>query len=219
MYIKDLTSKEIKLLNTDTSIKNALAVMKSQNVNALPLIENDKYCGLITEANLSYVSDPKTTINNIPVINFSVKENSNIFEALGRFDECNSDILPVVDFEGRFKGVITRNVIINNIAKICSTQIPGSIIQLEIENRDYMLSEIALIAEQNNARIINFFSYIEEKSGNMQFFMKINLEDATPILRSLERFNYKVISYYQQNNVADDIMQQKLDELLYLIEM
>ena len=82
-----------------------------------------------------------------------------------------------------------------------------------------MLSEIALIAEQNNARIINFFSYIEEKSGNMQFFMKINLEDATPILRSLERFNYKVISYYQQNNVADDIMQQKLDELLYLIEM
>jgi hypothetical protein len=95
----------------------------------------------------------------------------------------------------------------------------GALIVLEINPRDYMLSQIAHLIEQNNAKVLHVFSYLEEKTSKQIIVVRIDLEDATPVLRSLERFNYTVRCYLQKQVLNDETLQNRLGELLYYLEM
>jgi hypothetical protein len=95
----------------------------------------------------------------------------------------------------------------------------GALIVLEINPRDYVLSQLVHLAEQNNAKVLHVLSCMEEETSKQIVILKIDLEDATPVLRSFERFNYTV-RYYLQNRVFnDETMQNRLGELLYYLEM
>ena len=49
--------------------------------------------------------------------------------------------------------------------------------------------------------------------------LRIDREDATPVLRSLERFDYRVLSCYQLHSAMDDRIEQRIKELMYYLEM
>ncbi|MDR2057800.1 MAG: hypothetical protein LBP83_05895 [Dysgonamonadaceae bacterium] len=95
----------------------------------------------------------------------------------------------------------------------------GAMIVLEISPRDYMLSQIVHLVEQNNAKVLHVFSCLEEKTSKQIVIIKIDLEDASSILRSFERFNYTVRYYLQKQMLNDATLQSRLDELMYYLEM
>jgi Holliday junction resolvasome RuvABC DNA-binding subunit len=95
----------------------------------------------------------------------------------------------------------------------------GALIVLEINPRDYMLSQIVHLVEQNNAKVLHVFSCLEEKTSKQIVILRIDLEDATPVLRSLERFNYTVRRHLQKPVLNDETLQNRLGELLYYLEM
>jgi hypothetical protein len=95
----------------------------------------------------------------------------------------------------------------------------GALIVLEINPRDYMLSQIVHLVEQNNAKVLHVFSYLEEKTSKQIVIIRIDLEDATSVLRSLERFNYTVRCYLQKQVLNNETLQNRLGELLYYLEM
>jgi hypothetical protein len=95
----------------------------------------------------------------------------------------------------------------------------GAMIVLEINPRDYMLSQIVHLVEQNNAKVLHVFSYLEEKTSKQIVIIKIDLEDASSILRSFERFNYTVRYYLQKQMLNDATLQSRLNELIYYLEM
>jgi hypothetical protein len=95
----------------------------------------------------------------------------------------------------------------------------GALIVLEINPRDYMLSQIVHLVEQNNAKVLHVFSYLEEKTSKQIVIIRIDREDASSVLRSLERFNYTVRCYLQKQVLNDETLQNRLNELLYYLEM
>jgi hypothetical protein len=95
----------------------------------------------------------------------------------------------------------------------------GALIVLEIDPCNYLLSQIAHLVEQNNAKVIHVFSYMEEETSKQIVILKIDLEDASNVLRSFERFNYTVRHYKQKQILNDERTRNRLDELLYYLEM
>jgi alpha-D-ribose 1-methylphosphonate 5-triphosphate diphosphatase PhnM len=95
----------------------------------------------------------------------------------------------------------------------------GALIVLEINPHDYLLSQVIHLVEQNNAKVIHVFSCMEEETSKQIVILKIDLEDASPILRSFERFNYTVRYYIQKQVLTDETMRTRLDELMYYLEM
>ena len=49
--------------------------------------------------------------------------------------------------------------------------------------------------------------------------LKIDLEDASPVIRSLERFNYTVLYHFMEKGMVDDMLQQRMNELLHYMNM
>jgi hypothetical protein len=95
----------------------------------------------------------------------------------------------------------------------------GSWIVLSIDPARYLLSAIAHLIEQNNARVLHVFSYVEEETSQLIVLLKIDLKDASPVTRSLQRFDYTVRYSSGTGGVADETMRNRANELIYYLEL
>ena len=95
----------------------------------------------------------------------------------------------------------------------------NSLVVIEISLVDYTLTEIARIVESNNARIMNVFILPVADGNTLIISIKLNLLDISPVLMSLERFNYKVLHYEMKEGVVTENHKERLDELLYYLNM
>ena len=95
----------------------------------------------------------------------------------------------------------------------------GSWIVLEVHPADYVLSKIAHLIEQNNAKILHVFSYLEEETSKQLVLLKIDLKEASAVVRSLVRFDYTVIHSSESTGLAYETMRNRANELIYYLEL
>ena len=95
----------------------------------------------------------------------------------------------------------------------------GSWIVLEVDPADYVLSKIAHLVEQNNAKLLHVFSCIEEETLKQIVLLKINLKEAASVARSLERFDYVVRYSTGSPGIAYETMLNRANELIYYLEL
>ena len=95
----------------------------------------------------------------------------------------------------------------------------GSWIVLEVDPADYVLSQMAHLVEQNNAKLLHVFSYLDEDALKQIVLLKINLKEAAPVVRSLERFNYVVLYSTGSPGIVHETMRNRVNELIYYLEL
>lgn len=95
----------------------------------------------------------------------------------------------------------------------------NSLIIIECSLIDYSLTDIARIVESNNAHVMNLFVLPIVDGNTLLISIKLNLIDVSPVLMSLERFNYKIVYYLMKEGVVTDTHKERLDELLYYLDM
>ena len=95
----------------------------------------------------------------------------------------------------------------------------NSMLIIEVPLIDYTLTDIARIVESNNAHVMNLFVLPIADGNTLLISIKLNLLDISPVLMSFERFNYKVIYYRMKEGMVTDTNKERLDELLYYLNM
>ncbi|MDR0333617.1 MAG: hypothetical protein LBI15_09155 [Dysgonamonadaceae bacterium] len=95
----------------------------------------------------------------------------------------------------------------------------SSLIVLEIQRNDYVLTDIARIVEDNNAYITNLLMLPTSGGSTLLVSIKLNITDIAPVLRSFERFRYKIVYYFTKENSINDTYKERLEELLHYLEM
>lgn len=106
---------------------------------------------------------------------------------------------------------------VDNFLGLSDTE--NSMVVIEIPLADYTLTDIARIVESNNARVMNLFILPVADGNTLIISIKLNLLDVSPVLMSLERFNHKVLYYEMKEGIVTDTHKERLDELLYYLEM
>ncbi|WP_368350380.1 CBS domain-containing protein, partial [Parabacteroides merdae] len=136
------------------------------------------------------------------------------YEALALVTRYQLSLLPVVSTEGEYRGVITRDKLIDILSELCNADTAGSVFVLEVMPQDYSMMDIARLIEANNAHILSLLSYTDKTTGRLHLIIKIDLEDVSPVIRSFERFNYTVLYYFMEKGMVDDLLQQRMEELV-----
>ena len=95
----------------------------------------------------------------------------------------------------------------------------NSLIILEVSAKDYTLTEIARLIESNNAHVPSLAVMPLTDGSSLLISIKLDVSDLTPVLRSFERFDYKVIYYYMKEGEINDKQRDRLNELLYYLDM
>jgi CBS domain-containing protein len=219
MLPKDFITKEYPVLKKFDTGEYALSMMDELKVKHLPLVDDGIYKCLLSDKELLAMPDPSMPVAEPTLFAPEVTENSHLHEVIERMSRYRLTLLPVVTSEGKYIGVITRDKLIDVMAELCNVEASGSVVVLEMWPQDYMLSDIARIVEANNAHVLNLLYNIEQDTGRLRITLKIDLEDATPVIRSFERFNYTVLYHFMEKGMVDEVLQQRMDELLYYMNM
>ncbi len=104
-------------------------------------------------------------------------------------------MLPVLDNDHQYKGLITAEQVLKEIAGIFSLENPGGIIILEVNLNDYSMSEIARIIEANDTKILSSGVKIIPDSTKIEITLKLNVMNIEPVIQTFMRYNYNIIYF------------------------
>ena len=219
MLVKDFITKEFPVLKSFDTGEYALALMDDFKLKHLPLLSDGIYRCLVSEKDILAMPDLSQTIGDAILFAPGISENAHIHQALALMKRYQLSLLPIISESSEYRGVLTRDTLIDALAELCCAEASGSLFILEVKPQDYSLTDIARIIESNNAHILNLLSHIDAETGRLHLIIKIDLEDASPVIRSFERFNYTVIDYFMEKGMVEDLLQQRMEELLHYMNI
>jgi acetoin utilization protein AcuB len=216
MVAKDLISEIIPSLKTSDLGQTALNWMEIFRVSHLPIVNNQDFLGLISDADIYDMNKPDEAIGNHALTLFKpyVDENQHLFEVIGIASRLKLSVVPVLDGSNHFKGVITTNDLIRNLAGISSMDQPGGIIVLELVSRDYSLTQIAQIVEGNNVKVLSMYITSPPESTKLEVTLKVNSSDLGSVIRTFERYNYEVKTWVSDTDSMDRFYSERFDALM-----
>ena len=100
------------------------------------------------------------------------------------------------------------------MAKITNVQSKGAVLVLEMGVHDYSMSEIARIVESENAKLISSYVTEYEDSTRINVTLVLNMAEISPVVKSLERYGYKVNTFFSGSNKIDDFYRERYELLM-----
>jgi acetoin utilization protein AcuB len=216
MVAKDLISEVIPSLKTSDLGQTALNWMEIFRISHLPIVNNQDFLGLISDVDIYDMNQPDEPIGNHELTLFKpfVDADQHIFEVIGLASRLKLSVVPVLDRNNHYKGVITTSELIRHLAGISSMDQPGGIIVLELINRDYSLTQIAQIVESNNVKILSMYITSPSESTKLEVTLKVNTGDLVSIIKTFERYNYEVKTWVATNDSMDSFYSERFDLLM-----
>ena len=220
MTVSELLSDVVPAIHKTDTGTNALNWMDVFKVSHLPVVDNGEYLGLVSEREIYDMHNPDAAISSEIVVLARpfVHDNQHIFEAMQPFAESNLSVLPVLDVEDKYLGVITLPDLSHEIANLVSSNAHGAIVVLEFNVRDYSLSEISQIVEGNDTKIMSLY-VVSSNPETLLVTLKLNRSDISPVLQTFERYNYKIVQVFSNNKDYDLMLEDRYNSFMKFLSI
>ncbi len=221
MVAKELISDVIPVVNTSDTGKKALNWMEIFRVSHLPIVNNQEFLGLISDTDIFDINEPDQPIGNhkLSLIKPFVKLDQHIFDVIALASKLKLSVVPVLDDNNIYKGVITTNELLEKLAEMTSLKEPGGIIVISLHHNDYSLSQISQIIESNNAKVLNLYISSKPDSTKMELTIKLNTNDLLPIIGTFERFDYEITFWHGEDDELDRFYSDRYDSLMRYLDV
>jgi len=221
MTAKDLISDVVPALKTSDTAQTALNWMETFRVSHLPIVNESDYLGLISDSDIFDLNKPEEPIGNhaLSLPRPCVKMTQHIYEVISLSARYKLTVVPVVDDEMHYRGVITYHDMIRGVASFSSLEQPGGVIMLNVLSRDYSMSRISQIVESNDARILSMTITSDPDSTSLEITLKVNTTDLVSIIRTFERYSYEVTTWVTDNDELDRFYTDRYNLLMKYLNM
>lgn len=217
MVAGNLISNVIIPLRTSDTGEEALEIMNEFSIRHLPIVNNQQLLGVLSEDDiLDNNIEEAVGSYDLSLSRSYVREDDHVYEVMQVLAEYFLTIVPVIDDEGNYKGLITQEDILRQFANMGSFKEPGSIIILEMSKRNYSLTEIARIIESENATVLSSFVTSEPHSSVINVTVKINRQNIQHILASFLRYEYIVKASFNELEFYDTLKDRYNGLMTYL---
>jgi predicted transcriptional regulator len=218
MLTRDLISNSIPYLRLSDKVYHALQLMNDYHVAHLPVVEQDKYLGIISEEQLLQ-SDEENSINELQVTDgtTSVQANDHFLKAIQAAVLHKLSIVPVVE-EKLLLGIVTYNDLLRNASEFMSLNEPGALIVLELDTKNYSFTEINRIVESNDAQITQLNTYTDPETGIMQVTIRVSKLEVSDVISTFQRYEYNV-KYYFGEELYENELRNNFDNLMNYLKI
>ncbi len=206
-------------LNLHDSIVQALEIMNEFHVSQLPVVDKDKYLGLVFEEDLMSV-DEKATLQAVTdrFSKVAVRASSHFIEAIQTANDYHLSIVPVIEKENEYAGVISATDLLMQLGKLTGASEPGAVIVLEMEQRGFSFSEISKLVETNDAQITQLNTYWDNSTDTFFVTLKINKFEISDIIATFQRYEYQ-IKYYFGEELYENELRTNYDHLMNYLKI
>ncbi|MDP4280541.1 MAG: CBS domain-containing protein, partial [Bacteroidota bacterium] len=179
------------------------------------VVNDADFLGLICDTDIYNMDSFDESIENyhISLDRSYVIENQHVSDVIRAFGSGKLTLLPVLNEKKQYLGVITLAHLVQSLASVLPVSNPGGVLVLEINEKDYVLTEIAQIVESNDAKIL--FMYIRSfpDSTKLEVTLKINRIDTAAVIQTFNRYNYIIKASFSEDTYSET-MKDRFDSLM-----
>lgn len=216
MLAKDLISEVIPSLRPDDTGQKALNWMEIFRISHLPVVDDHELIGLISDKSIYdlNLSDKLMGDCRDSMLQPKIRINQHIYEVVSVISEWKITVVPVLDLNHVYKGVITVFDVAQHFADLVAVREPGGVIVLELNPMDYSLAQIARIVEENDAKILSLYVSRYENSTVLKVTLKVNVIDLSPIIQTFVRYDYTIDTVFMDDSKLSDLYGDRYDQLM-----
>ncbi|WP_301420614.1 CBS and ACT domain-containing protein [Mammaliicoccus lentus] len=206
MLVEKIMTSPCTTIQGNQSIENALELMTQKEIRHLPIVnEKDELLGIISDKDIkmalpSILSDEDP--NNSLSLSVSKIMRRNVIRchpldfvediALD-FYEMAIGAIPVLR-DNKVIGIVTQKDMLNTFLELTGVTIPGSIIEVYIDDKIGALHDITAIFKEQNIDILNVLAYADQENVKKRYLMlRVKSMNPEKIYKLLEEKNYHVI--------------------------
>ena len=216
MLAKELISDIIPSVKTSTTGTQAVSLMEDYRISHLPIVNNRDFLGLISDADIYNMENQEEALGaaNLSLFSPFVFNYQHVFEVLDLVARLKLTLVPVLNESKVYLGSIRMHDLIQNIAPLTAADQPGAILILSMTSRDYSLSQIARLVEENDAKIISLFVHSAPDTTEIDVTIKLNVFDLAPIIRSFERYDYSIKASFRDDDKMETLYRDRYEEFM-----
>ncbi|MGT2742218.1 CBS domain-containing protein [Streptococcus plurextorum] len=168
MAVKDFMTKKVVYISPDTTVAHAADMMREQKLRRLPVIENDRLVGLVTEGTMAEAQPSKATSLSIYEMNYllnktkirdvmikdvvTISPYASLEDAIYLMMTHNVGVLPVSE-KGYLSGIITDKDIFRTFLKVSGYGEAGIRLRVLTEDSVGVLETIVKTISDENLNI------------------------------------------------------------------
>jgi CBS domain-containing protein len=216
MKASELINTNILPLRKSDKAGTALHWMNEYKLNYLPVVEHQKYLGLVSFSELSSPDDADKNVGKFTknLIRPHILSDEHYYYALKIMADFKVTVLPVVSGNDVYSGLITQDILLNHLSETLSVQNPGGIIILDINQHDFSLGEIVRIVESNDTKILSTSIKTMPDSTLIEVTLKLNRINIEAVIQTFNRFHYEIKAYYGENANDEDLLRDRYNSLM-----
>lgn len=211
--VKDFMTKDVICTDKDTTISEVVELMKKNNIHRVPVTENGKLLGLITEGMLSNSSTTtslsiyelnyllsKTTVETVMVKKVETVNQNELMEyATSKMLNTNIGCLPVTDDEGNVVGILTQNDVFSCFLNVLGWDEVGSRITVAVKDEMGAIGKLSDIFVEKGVNISHIGVYSFE-NGIANLVIRCDSLHPDALCDELEAKGYKVLERFTHKN-------------------
>ncbi|MFZ5643311.1 MAG: CBS and ACT domain-containing protein [Bacillota bacterium] len=208
MFVKDCMSANPISISPSIPILEALNIMKKNKIRQLPVVENNKLVGLVTERELLTVTPSPATTLSIYEMNFllakmvvkevmvkkpfTIEPSSTIEDAALIMRDNKLGSLLVTENQ-KLVGIITQTDVFDQMIKVFGLRKAGTRIVIEAEDRVGALADIVDIVRNLGLNLVGVA--ISDKSDRkIQIMLRISTAEPEELIKSIKEKGFNVTS-------------------------
>ena len=218
MIARQLISDIITPLRSSDNGNDALRLMDELRVSHLPIADENEFLGVISDADILTFNNFTEPVGKHPLSlsNAYVLENQHIYEVIRIVAAMKLTLVPVLDEKKHYIGSVTLANICHQMSALMAQNNPGGIIILELNDKDYLLTEIAQIVESNDAKILGMYITTFPDSTRIEVTLKINKIDVGPVIQTFIRYNYNIKASFSEDTYTESLQERYNSLMNYL---
>jgi predicted transcriptional regulator len=217
MFAGELISRNIPFLHLDDNAGKALQEMNDFHVSHLPVVDEEKYLGLISEDDL-LDNDENRTMQNLRECFTTpfVRENDFFLLAVKRAKDLHLSVVPVITEQYELLGAIGEDDLFRQLAVFAGIEEQGGIIIIEMEKSDFSIGELNRLVESNDAYITQLNSFLDTASQLLTITIRVNKAEISDIVATLQRHEYNIKYYYGEELYQNELQSNFFHLMNYL---
>ena len=219
MNIENLISHSTPSLKPGDTVEYALGLLMEFRVRHLPVVGRDRQLlGVISEDQLLDAPGPDVTLDALLRPNsIHVHPDTHVFDVTKVMVKHELSTLPVADLDMKYLGIVQRHDIFEQFARMLSTHEDGAILALEVEPRDYSLSQLVYSIEQSDVKVLSIATETPEHAiGKIRLTVKLNVTDASRVRHMLEHRGYHIVASFGEDEDDEDLLYRIQEFMRYL---
>ncbi len=204
MRVEDIMRRRVVTAAPSTTIQEALSLLRSNRIRHLPVVENDKLVGIVSDRDMRdalpsclcehddddlVLQSPISEIMHRDVI--TAHPLDFIEDAANTVYEYKVGSLPVVEAD-RLVGIVTESDILYRLVELFGVNKPSSHIEVEVDDVAGMLADVSQVFKEAHVNVISVIIYPSPNPGKKKLVYRVTTIDPRHLIELLEEKGFLV---------------------------